>query len=133
MPYTVRTRKMYVKNANGTYNGFDAFADQSTEQMIESLIVVTEQQKAAIEEKGTETQEEIYADIKTYIAFPYSDQTTYLEGSYCITDNGLWKCIEPVTTPEAFDESKWKNVSVGSEMQKYIANISKADILSLLE
>lgn len=52
----------------------------------------------------------------------------YSVGDYCIYQTVLYKCITAISTPEAFDSTKWSEVTVGDELNgvKNTLN-SKAD------
>lgn len=50
------------------------------------------------------------------IANEYNATSTYAVDSYVIYENVLYKCITAVTTPEAFDDTKWSAVLIVDEM-----------------
>ena len=40
----------------------------------------------------------------------------YSVGDYCVYQTVLYKCITAISTPEAFDSTKWSEVTVGDEL-----------------
>ena len=48
----------------------------------------------------------------------YNGSNTYSVGDYCLYSSRLYKCITAITTPEAFDKSKWQVTSVEKELRK---------------
>lgn len=55
------------------------------------------------------------ADI-TVIAAEYDDTASYAVGDYCTYDGLFYRCITAVTA-EAWDATKWDEVTVGEELQ----------------
>lgn len=61
--------------------------------------------------------EEIKVNISTSTQ-EYSTITTYKYGDYCIFNGLLWRCIEDITTPGAFDSTKWTITTVNAEIMR---------------
>lgn len=54
--------------------------------------------------------------LASAIAPAYDSTKTYSVGDTVTTSGSLWKCTTAVTTAEAFDSTKWQNVSLLREM-----------------
>lgn len=54
--------------------------------------------------------------LASAIAPAYDSTKTYSVGDAVTTNGSLWKCTTAVTTAEAFDSTKWQNVSLLREM-----------------
>lgn len=54
--------------------------------------------------------------LASAIAPAYDSTKTYSVGDAVTTSGSLWKCTTAVTTAEAFDSTKWQNVSLLREM-----------------
>lgn len=54
---------------------------------------------------------------ETKIADKYSDSSTYAVGDYCIYNNTLYICNTTISTAEAFDSTKWTEISVTSKIK----------------
>lgn len=48
----------------------------------------------------------------------FSKLSTYDVGDYCIYENVLFKCVEPVTVEGDWDSTKWEATSISSEILK---------------
>ena len=51
----------------------------------------------------------------------------YSVGDYCIYQTVLYKCITAISTPEAFDSSKWSEVTVGDELNGVKNTLNQLD------
>lgn len=58
----------------------------------------------------------------------------YSVGDYCIYQSVLYKCITAISTPEAFDSTKWTDVSVAEELtsQKNTLNQLETNVGKIL-
>ena len=57
----------------------------------------------------------------------YSASSTYEVGDYCIYNNKMYKCNTAISTAEAFNSSKWTEVTIPSEL------IDKGSVVSATE
>lgn len=63
----------------------------------------------------------------------YSSSKTYAVGDYCIYTNTIYKCKTAITTPEAFNSSKWDATSIANELMstnRDLSNLVKSTIVS---
>lgn len=54
----------------------------------------------------------------------YSSSKTYAVGDYCIYTNTIYKCKTAITTPEAFNSSKWDATSIANELMSTKQSLS---------
>lgn len=54
----------------------------------------------------------------------YSSSETYAVGDYCIYTNTIYKCKTAITTPEAFNSSKWDATSIANELMSTKQSLS---------
>ena len=54
----------------------------------------------------------------------YSTSKTYAVGDYCIYTNTIYKCKTAITTPEAFNSSKWDATSIANELMSTKQSLS---------
>ena len=86
MPITLYPGTVKKRNANGTYSDLVPGAD-------------------------------ISSNLSADIADAYDPVSgVYSADDYCIYQTILYKCITDVSTPEAFDNTKWEAVTVGDEL-----------------
>ena len=68
-------------------------------------------------------------------ALPYSSSSTYTVGTYCTYERKLYRCIELISTPEAWDSDHWQEFSVSDiqnlkvDKQQNSSNAGKAMIV----
>lgn len=55
-------------------------------------------------------------DIARNVADDYDSSSTYAQGSYAIYEGTLYKCINPISTPEDFTPAHWQAVLIMDEV-----------------
>lgn len=48
----------------------------------------------------------------------YDSSMTYALSTYCIYENGLYKCTTAITTAEEWDATKWKKTTIAAELSE---------------
>ena len=96
-------------------------------------------QVAAVQDKGDEVLDSIPQDysalvadvsaLKSQIAPEYDATATYIKDSFVRKDGKLYHNTEPITTPEAWTASHWREVYVGAELTDLS---QRADVLEWL-
>lgn len=54
----------------------------------------------------------------------YSSSKTYKEGGLCIKDGSLYQCTSEITTPEAWNSSHWKRISLSDAFNSLSSDIN---------
>lgn len=70
---------------------------------------------------------DILSDAQNNIATnsdEYSSSKTYKHNSLCIKDGSLYQCTSEITTPEAWNSSHWKKVSLSSTINSLNTSIN---------
>ena len=56
----------------------------------------------------------------------YDNSRPYAVGDYCIYDNKLYRCITAIKSAEAFNVEKWRQTTVGNEVNQLNSNLSNS-------
>ena len=57
----------------------------------------------------------------------YDNSKSYAVGDYCIYDNKLYRCITAIESAEAFNIEKWKQTTVGKEVNQLNSNLGQLE------
>lgn len=85
--------------------------------------------------KNMDTIDALIHDTRSMLSEPFDEELTYKVDDIVFYDHVLYRCIEDITEPGAFDSTKWVKVTVAgllSELEAFIHHI-KEEVYELIE
>ena len=122
MPITIKTGTLKYKKSDGTYNGFNAIAQEATDQQLADIQAAGTAQVGAVTAKGEEVLESIPEDYTEL-----SGEVGELKSALDEIDNGITQTVETIT-PE-LTANKAINYSTGAETTGLAATFAVTDFI----